>query len=166
MTTQDSCIIVNGWSIYAHPVFLDQLDSLIDEVEQQKHKDGENYKQKNCTKRLAAIRKLVCEVIPQDPTATKFRQGKTLGQEFKHWFRAKFFQQYRLFFRYNLKKKVIVLAWVNDDTSLRAYDSKSDAYAVFKAKLQDGNPPDNLEELLKEAKNTGTRLAKATEADR
>jgi toxin YhaV len=162
---QESCLIVNGWSIYAHPVFLDQLDALIQEVEHQKQKDGKNYRQKNCTKRLAAIRKLVCEVIPEDPTAAKFRQGKTLGQEFKHWFRAKFFQQYRLFFRYHLEKRVIVLAWVNDDASLRSYGSKFDAYAIFKAKLQDGNPPDNLEDLVREAKATGARLAAVTEAE-
>ena len=30
----------------------------------------------------------------------EYRQGGTLGDDRKHWFRAKFFQQYRLFFRY------------------------------------------------------------------
>lgn len=54
------------------------------------------------------------DVIPQDPTRTEFRQGTTLGPNHKHWFRAKFFQQYRLFYRYHVQAKVIVYAWVND----------------------------------------------------
>jgi hypothetical protein len=28
-----------------------------------------------------------------------YRQGGTLGEEYKHWFRAKFLQQFSLFFR-------------------------------------------------------------------
>ena len=29
-------LVVNGWSIYAHPLFLDQLEGLIEEVEARK----------------------------------------------------------------------------------------------------------------------------------
>ncbi len=69
----------------------------------------------------------------------------------KHWFRAKFFQQYRLFYRFNSDAKVIVVAWVNEDKTLRAYGSKTDAFATFKGMLEDGNPPDDFDVLLKEA---------------
>ena len=37
--------------------------------------------------------------------------------------RAKFFQQYRLFFRYHAQAKVIVFAWVNDEDTKQAYGS-------------------------------------------
>ena len=81
-------------------------------------KDPAGYVKKNATKRLAAIAKLAFEVVPQDPTRPEYRQGNTLGDEHKHWFRAKFFQQYRLFFRFHAQAKVVVFAWVNDeDTS-------------------------------------------------
>ena len=53
----------------------------------------------------------MCNTIPQDPTRPEYRQGDTLGDEHKHWFRAKFFQQYRLFFRFHAQAKVIVFAW-------------------------------------------------------
>ena len=43
---------------------------------------------------------------------------------------------------------MIVLAWVNDDTTLRAYESPSDAYAVFRKMLNRGNPPDSWSDLL------------------
>ncbi|MDX1706617.1 type II toxin-antitoxin system YhaV family toxin [Pseudidiomarina sp.] len=111
-------LVVNGWSILAHPLFLEQLEILTREVENLKKKDPKNYHKKNATKRLAAIKKLAFEVIPQDPTSTEFRQGRTLGPEYKHWFRAKFFQQYRLFFRYHQESKIILLAWVNDDKTV------------------------------------------------
>ncbi|MFC5484660.1 type II toxin-antitoxin system YhaV family toxin [Microvirga aerilata] len=76
------------------------------------------------------------------PRRTKiFRQGSTRGTENKHWFSAKFLQQFRLFFRYSEDKKAIVLAWVNDDRTNRAYGSKPDAYAVFKKMLDAGDLP-------------------------
>jgi toxin YhaV len=73
---------------------------------------------------LAAIQKLIFEKIPQDSTLPEYRQGITLGDEHKHWFRAKFFQQYRLFFRYHLESKIIVYAWANDESTKRAYGKK------------------------------------------
>lgn len=156
-------LVINGWSIYAHPAFLDQLESLIDEVFARKARDPEGYRKKNCTKRLAAILKLVFDDIPADPTATKFRQGDTLGPDRKHWFRANFFQQYRLFFRFDSASKVIVLAWVNDDDTLRAYGSRSDAYSTFRGMLDDGNPPDNFDTLMAAAKKNAGLFAAGME---
>lgn len=87
------------------------------QVECLHQKNPEDYKRKNANKRLAAIAKLVFEVIPTDPTRSEYRQGTTLGKEYKRWFKAKFFQQYRLFFRYHLESKFIVFAWADDETS-------------------------------------------------
>ena len=144
-------LVVNGWSIYAHPLFLDQLEGLIEEIKARKTRDPKTWCEKNSTKRLAAIFKLMTEAIPADPGATASRQGGTLGDDRKHWFEAKFFQQYRLFYRFNSDAKVIVVAWANDDKTLRAYGSNTDAYATFKGMLNNGNPPDDFDALLKEA---------------
>ena len=92
------------------------------------------------------------------------RQGGTPGDPRKHWFRAKFFQQYRLFYRFNSDAKVIVVAWVNEDKTLRAYGSKTDTYATFKGMLEDGNPPDNFDVLLKEAAAADKRFETSLEA--
>jgi len=100
-------------------------------------------------------------VIPQDPARAEYRQGNTLGEEHKHWFRAKFFQQYRLFFRYHAQSKVIVFAWENDEDSKRAFDSGFDAYRVFRKMLESGHPPDDWEQLLAQAKETSHLLQKA-----
>src|SRR5450756_1991101 len=110
MTQANTPLVVNGWSLFAHPLFLDQVAALISKVEALKAKDPKSYKQKNSTKRLAAITKLALEVIPEGPTRPEYRQGGTLGDNRKHWFRAKFYQQYRLFFRYHAAKRIIVYA--------------------------------------------------------
>lgn len=144
-------IVVNGWTLYAHPLFVEQFEVLTEKVEKLKTKDPKGYVKKNATKRLAAIHKLAFEIIPQDPTKPEYRQGTTLGENNKHWFRAKFFQQYRLFFRYHQQSKVIIYAWVNDESTKRAYESKSDAYIVFAKMLTSGHPPDDWNALLKSA---------------
>lgn len=145
-------LVVNGWTLYAHPLFLDQVDSLTRQVAALREKDPVGYKKKNPAKRLAAIARLTFEVIPEDPTRPEYRQGGTLGVDYRHWLRAKSFQQYRLFFRYHKPSRVIVYAWVNDDGTERAYESDKDAYRVFHGMLEKGNPPDDWEMLLREAR--------------
>ncbi|MBD5800682.1 Toxin YhaV [Azoarcus sp. Aa7] len=151
-------LVIHGWTVFAHPLFLAQLDALAQQVEALKQKDPVGYVKKNANKRLAAITRLAFDVIPQDPTRPEYRQGNTLGDEHKHWFRAKFFQQYRLFFRYHASSKVIVFAWVNDEDTRRAYESSDDAYRVFRKMLDSGHPPDDWSQLLAEAGAEGQRL--------
>ena len=124
-------------------MFLAQIEALARQVETLKQKDPAGYVKKHASKRLAAITKLAFDVIPQDPTRPEYRQGGTLGNDHKHWFRAKFFQQYRLFFRYHGPSKVIVYAWVNDG---------------FRKMLESGHPPDDWDRLLDEAQQDSWRM--------
>lgn len=145
-------ITINGWTILAHPLFLDQLEKLTDAVEALKAKKPDEYQSNASTKLLAALSKLVFQTIPADPAATVYRQGSTLGEAHKHWFRAKFGKgRFRLFFRYDATAKIIIFAWVNDETTLRTYGAKTDAYKVFKGMLEDGHPPDDWGALRKAA---------------
>lgn len=161
----DRPLVINGWKIYAYPLFLDQLEQLTEKVEELRRKKPEDYKKKNPTKRLAAIIQLAFNEIPQDPTRNKYRQGETLGDEHKHWFRAKFYQQYRLFFRYHQESKIIIYASVNDTNSKRSYDSSTDAYKVFRKMLERGDPPDDWDELVEEAKAEQDRLQEVVETE-
>jgi toxin YhaV len=151
-------LVVHGWTIFAHPLFLGELEQLTQQVEVLRRKDPAGFIKKNSAKRLAAIAKLAFDVIPQDPTRPEYRQGNTLGEEHKHWFRAKFFQQYRLFFRYHATSKIIVFAWVNDEDTKRAYESSDDAYRVFRKMLASGHPPDDWDQLLVESRAESGRL--------
>lgn len=152
-------LAVHGWTIFAHPLFLEQLEALAQQVEVLRTRDPLGYAKKNATKRLTAITKLAFDVIPQNPSRPEYRQGNTLGNEHKHWFRAKFFQQYRLFFRYHAPSKIIVYAWVNNEDTKRAYESSDDAYRIFRKMLESGHPPDDWDRLLAEARAEVARLA-------
>lgn len=141
---------LNGWALYTHPLFLDQLEKLTLAVERARAKDPSGYASTADAKLLAALRKLMFEVIPVDPARPEFRQAGTLGPSRKHWFRAKFGNgRFRLFFRYSASAKIIIFAWVNDSDTLRTYGAKNDAYAVFRAMLDKGNPPEDWDALLK-----------------
>jgi toxin YhaV len=145
-------LAVHGWQIFAHPLFLDQLEKLTAAVEAAKAKDSGGSLRMPNAKLLAALDALVFDRIPQDPARTEYRQGSTLGAARKHWFRAKFGGgRFRLFFRYNATAKIIVYAWVNDRDSVRTYGARTDAYAVFRSMLDKGDPPENWEALLKAA---------------
>ena len=154
-------LVIGGWTVFAHPLFLAQVEALTRQVEGFKQKEPLEYVKKNASKRLAAITKLAFDVIPQDPTRPEYRQGRALGDDHKHWFRAKFFQQYRLFFRYHAPSKVIVFAWVNDDDTKRAYESDNDAYRVFSKMLENGHPPDNWKQLLAECQHVAKQILQA-----
>ena len=138
----------NGWTLYLHPLFQQQLEKITAQVETLQAKDPLRYKEQSATKLLATISRFMREIIPRDPGAAEFRQGNTLGADNRQWFRAKFHGRYRLFFRYSSQEKVIVYAWVNDENTLRKAGSRTDPYSVFRAMLNAGNPPSTMAELL------------------
>jgi toxin YhaV len=155
--------VISGWTIYAHLLFVDQLETLIVEVESLRSKDPLGFGSKNASKRLAAITLLMLQDIPQDPVRKEDQQGSSLGAAHRHWRRAKFFQQYRLFFRFHSRSRLLVLGWVKASGTKRAQGSKSDAYRVFQSMLASGHPPDDWEELLQKATQGAARLQRLTD---
>jgi toxin YhaV len=146
---------VNGWRLFQYPLFESQLKILTETVEQLSIAQPDTYRGHPRTKLLATIYRTITEYIPRDPNAPEFRQGDTLGPDNRHWFRAKFHQRYRLFFRFSTKDRLIVYVWINDESTLRKAGSKTDAYSVFKSMLNAGDPPRKLEALLRRAKEMG-----------
>lgn len=142
-------MVANGWKLYSHPLFAAQLERVVDQVETLARRDPAGYRDQAATKLLATILRLVKEIIPKDPGAPEFRQGNTLGADNRHWFRAKFHERFRLFYRFSSKEKVIVYAWVNDERTLRKAGAKSDPYRIFRAMLESGDPPQSMAELLR-----------------
>jgi toxin YhaV len=156
--------VIHGWTIRAHPLLLDQLEKLTVAVDELRLRKPDDFQDSANAKLLAALSELIFDKVPLDPSSSSYRQGKTLGTNRKHWFRAKFGNgRFRLFFRYSSSARVIIFAWVNDENSLRTYGSKTDAYAVFKGMLDSGNPPDDWDSLLQAAstKVVEKRLSKA-----
>lgn len=156
-------MVVNGWSIFAHPALLAQLDRLIQSVETERRRSPADWSGSADAKVLAALRALIFRQVPADPTLALYRQGKTLGGQRKHWFRVKFAKgRFRLFFRYSSVEKIIIFAWVNDQNTLRTYGAATDAYRVFGNMLDAGNPPDSWKDLLAQAKKPGASTLLAT----
>jgi len=147
-------LIRHGWTLYAHPLFLDQLNRLLAATTRAKKSDPKNWRQNANAKTLAAITTLILDRIPQNPLSPEFRQGNTLGPEHRHWFRAKFGQnRFRLFFRADARAKIIVYAWVNDRDTLRKQGAATDPYAIFAKMLAAGTPPTDFPALLASAQN-------------
>lgn len=141
-------LIVNGWTLLFHDMMGGQIRKLADAFSRASLADPAGFRSNANVRVLASVAKLVLQVIPQDPGHTDYRIGNTMGADYRHWSRAKFGQRFRLFFRYDSTAKIIVFAWVNDESTLRAKGSKSDPYGVFRAMLERDNPPDDWKELL------------------
>lgn len=144
---------VNGWTLLFHEMMIGQLRALADAFHRARTSDPTGYRARANVRVLAAIAKLVLSLIPQDPGHPGYRLGNTMGEEDRHWSRAKFGQRFRLFFRYDSRARIIIFAWVNDETTLRARGSKTDPYAVFRAMLDRDNPPDDWDSLVAAAQD-------------
>lgn len=86
--------------------------------------------------------------IPADPGAKRYRQGKTVGEEYTHWRRATFFARFRLFFRFSSRYKIIVYTWLNDENTLRKRGARTDPYVVFRKMIERKRPPDDWDALV------------------
>ncbi len=156
-----SGLVLNGWTIFCHPLFLDGMERLTSAVERERASAPEDPPSANA-KLLAHLSDLAFNKIPQDPGSPAFRHGGTLTGRRK-WFRGRTGNgRYRLFYRFDSAARIIVYAWVNDENSLRSYGKKDDAYAVFGTMLDSGSPPDEWEALLRQA-GTKDALARLTE---
>jgi toxin YhaV len=143
---------VTGLRLFIHPLCQAQLEKLTMRVEKLASQDPVGYSSHPAAKLLATINHYMRGVIPRDPNGPEFRQGNTLGPHNRHWFRAKFHGRYRLFYRFSTQHRFIVYVWVNDELSLRKSGSRTDPYAVFKAMIESGDPPNSFAELLRTAK--------------
>ncbi|MDQ8162890.1 MAG: type II toxin-antitoxin system YhaV family toxin [Gemmatimonadota bacterium] len=134
----------HGWSLLLHPLLLGQLEQLTEAASQ----EGTKYPNGvpgATTKLLGHLLDLMFDKIPQRPGDTIYRGGKSLPDD---WFRAKTGGgRYRLFYRFDSKTRLIVYAWVNDESNLRTYGSRTDAYAVFRDMVAGGDPPKDWAEL-------------------
>lgn len=139
----------HGWSLLMHPLLLGQIEKLTDaaDLECAKYPDGVLGP---TTKLLGHLLDLMFDKIPQRPGDAIYRGGKSLPDD---WFRAQTGGgRYRLFYRFDSNMRLIVYAWVNDEKNLRTYGSRTDAYAVFRDMVADGDPPEDWDGLRAAAK--------------
>lgn len=138
----------HGWTLLFHQCLSEQIQKLEAAITRAQAQDPQGFESNANVKLFNALSHLILEVVPSDPNRTEYRQGNTLGPEFRHWRRAKIGRRFRLFFRFDSTAKIIIYAWVNDKHTLRAAGSRSDPYAVFQRMLSRGYPPDDWAALL------------------
>lgn len=148
----------HGWTLLFHDCVIEQLQRLYTAAQRAEQNDPIGFASNANVKLFRALSQLMLEVVPGEPARDEYRQGNTLGAEYRHWRRAKIGRRFRLFFRYDSRVKVIVYAWVNDEQTLRASGSKSDPYAVFEKMLGRGNPPDDWDALVTASRQNWSKL--------
>ena len=148
----------HGWTLLFHDCVIEQMQKLYAAAQHAEQNDPIGFASHANVKLFRALSQLVLEVVPDEPARDEYRQGNTLGPEYRHWRRAKIGRRFRLFFRYDSRAKVIVYAWVNDEQTLRASGSKSDPYAVFEKMLGRGNPPDDWDALVTASRQNWSKL--------
>ena len=147
----------HGWNLLFHDGLIEQLQKLQTAAQKAKAQDPQGFESNANVKLFKALAHLMLETVPSDPSRDEYRQGNTMGPAFRHWRRAKLGRRFRLFFRFDSKTRIIIFAWVNDETTLRSSGSKTDPYAVFQKMLQRGNPPDDWAALVSASKLSWTQ---------
>ena len=142
----------HGWSLLFHECLSEQLKKLHAAAQRAQLQDPLGYQSNANVRLFAAISQLMFDTVPSDPNRAEYRQGNTMGTEFRHWRRAKIGRRFRLFFRFDSKTRIIIFAWVNDENTLRSSGSKNDPYAVFQRMLERGHPPDDWAALTAASK--------------
>ena len=137
----------NGWTLLFHECLSEQLRKLQLAAARAQRQDPNGFGSNANVKLFNALSHLILQAVPDDPSRAEYRQGNTMGAEFRHWRRAKIGRRFRLFFRFDSTSRIIIYAWVNDENTLRSAGSRSDPYAVFAHMLERGNPPDDWASL-------------------
>ena len=144
-------MMINGWRIYfLRRLFGQQRRELQENVRQLKKKlPNQEYVRHPTVKLYAAIMRAVKEIIPADPSASRF----TLTGPLKRYGRVKKMGlpiRYRLFFRVfqSDEQKSIFILWLGYP---RKEGDKKDCYAAFQKIVERGDFPGSLNELIEES---------------
>lgn len=95
----------HGWTLLFHECVIEQLRKLQAAAEKAEQSDPQGFEGNANVKLFRALSQLIVDVVPSDPARDEFRQGNTLGAEFRHWRRAKVGRRFRLFFATTRRRK-------------------------------------------------------------
>jgi toxin YhaV len=116
----------NGWRILGHPVFRERYLALRSEARRlASTRPVAEARQHPTIKLFAAVNQILTDVIPADPDAPDFR----LRDELAMFRRVKGHglpDRYRLFFVFSSARRVIIVLYLNDDSSLRKEGERTD----------------------------------------
>jgi toxin YhaV len=137
----------NGWQIFFYPLFNEQWVELRNRVHVLKNElPKEEFITHSDVKFLKALNIGIKEKIPQDPFASHFALQKPL-QKYSRLKKMGLPERYRLFFRAFKEPKIIIILWLGFP---RKEGDKKDCYQVFSKKVENGDFPESIDNLLAE----------------
>ncbi|MDZ8138366.1 MAG: type II toxin-antitoxin system YhaV family toxin [Nostoc sp. DedQUE04] len=137
----------NGWQIFFYPLFNEQWVELRNRVRFLKNElPKEEFITHSDVKFLKALNIGIKEKIPQDPFASHFALQKPL-QKYSRLKKMGLPERYRLFFRAFKEPKIIIILWLGYP---RKEGDKKDCYQVFSKKVENGDFPESINNLLAE----------------
>lgn len=137
-------LVINGWTFLAWPDFYARWTMLVAKVAEQRALQPTGVLSSPEATMLAALLRVVRDVIAQEPNATKAK----LKRDLSAWRRVKLLGRFRLFYRFNSQHKLIILTWLNDESTLRKQGSSTDPYEVFAGMVSRGEIPKTWEALV------------------
>lgn len=144
-------MICNNYRIKVHSLFKADFLILIGEVQQLKNKlSKEEYRNHFKVKWLATIKKLIKDVIPDNPNHSDYfcASTKSVLKDYPDIRRKKIQERYRLFFVFSTDTSEIGYIWFNGEDTLRKYGDKNDPYSIVLSYLKNGSIPNNAKEIL------------------
>lgn len=130
---------VNGWKLLYHPVFGDRYAQLRARARELKASlPAGEFPTHPDVKLVAAIRRVVLEIIPEDPNRPDF----WLGADLAAFRRVKGYglpDRYRLYYVFSSTARTVIVLYLNDSASLRKDDAKTDPYRVFARLVSSGS---------------------------
>ncbi len=129
----------NGWKLLYHPVFGDRYAQLRARARELKASlPAGEFSTHPDVKRVAAIRRAVLEIIPEDPNRPDF----WLSADLAAFRRVKGFvlpDRYRLYYVFSSMARTVIVLHLNDSASLRKDAAKTDPYQVFARLVRSGS---------------------------
>ena len=137
----------NGWQIFFYPLFNKQWVELCNRVGVLKNElPKEEFITHSDVKLLKALNIGIKEKIPQDPFASHFALQKPL-QKYSRIKKMGLPERYRLFFRAFKEPQIIIILWLGFPCK---EGDKKDCYQVFSKKVENGEFPETIDNLLTE----------------
>ena len=103
-----------GWTRLFHECVIGHLRRMNAAAQRAERQDPQAAGHHANFKLFRALSHLIQDGVPSDPDRDEYRQGNTLCPAFRLWRREMIGRRFRLFFRYDVKARVIVSAWVNE----------------------------------------------------
>jgi len=142
-------LVVNGWTLLYHPLFGRRYAELRNDARRLKRQlPPAAFRQHPLVKLVAAVHRLVTEVVPADPNAPAFRLRGDLARF--RWARGHGLPpRYMLFWMFSEEAHSVIFLYLNDESTLRKEGARSDPYEVFRALVQRGEIGGDFEANLR-----------------